>query len=534
MLSQEQPFTFSPSGDISYLLPPSVDIRQLARGLCKILPFLVAASILIYRTTGPLSSLPAPKQPPFWRRLLKEPTPWLFEKWMKEIPNDGIIRYYGIFNQERLLMTSSTAVRDVLVTNPYHFHKQRAQKLHLEPVSGKGLVLVEGETHRHHRKQMNPAFAIKNVRDCQKIFWKKTLEIVNSFQHQINPHSYTAGADKGATSGVVEVHDPVSRAVLDVIGLAGFSLDFESLSEDGSHRQMVQEYRKAFGVSSSNRIRCLLAYVLPAWIVNLIPIERNKILASVTKMLEGLTYEILNAKRSNIKGSSPDIFDKIMERGGLPDEVLADQIKTLLAGGHDTTSSTIASVAAVLSQPRYHHVQDKMRAEIREKLPSLSSPMLASATDIEALPYVNAVRNEILRLYPPFSWYFRKSVVDTTICGHRVPKTTNITLCPWGLHRSTELWGPDAEEFNPDRWLKDPSGRGGAKDAYSFNTFSAGPRVCIAERFARNEISTLMAGIFGRFRVEKAEGIKEAPLSHQLVLTRIGGVHVRMTPLEGW
>ena len=124
--------------------------------------------------------------------------------------------------------------------------------------------------------------------------------------------------------------------------------------------------------------------------------------------------------------------------------------------------------------------------------------------------------------------------MDTVVSGHHVPSGTDIIFCPWALHRSTSHWGPDAEEFNPERWLNDANGRGGARDAYCFSTFGAGPRVCIAERFARNELSTLMAGIFGSFRVELAEGIPESPLSHQLVLTHVGGVKAHLTALAGW
>ena len=480
------------------------------------------------------------------------------------MPNSGLVRYFGIFNQERLLITTSDGVRDVLVTNPYHFHKQRAQKTHLEPVLGKGLVFVEDGIHKFHRKQMSSAFSTKCIRDCQPIFWKKTKEIVDTFTEQIegqmreaaHNEEYQASPDIEATierrdavfpseraetaeeqiSGIVEVHDPVSRAALDIIGLAGCSFDFDSIKRAESDNQMVRDYRKAFGVSTSNRIRCLMAHVFPAWIVDNVPIQRNRDIAMAARLIRNLATRIIYTKRHRQaqKILNYDFLDKAMQSGGFSDAILVEQVKTLLAAGHDTTSSTFASVAAMLSQPKHHHIQEKLRSEIRANLQSVSGSDLASSTNIEKLPYLNAVRNETLRLFPPFSWYFRRSVVDTTICGHKVPKGTDIILCPWGLHRSKEHWGPDAEIFDPDRWLKDPSGRGGAKDAYSFSTFAAGPRNCIAEKFARNEISTLMAGIFGRFRLDCVEGKVEAPLSHQLTLTRIGGVRVRMTVLEGW
>ena len=498
---------------------------------------------------------------------------------MEEIPNDGLIRFHGIFNQERLLLTTSEGVRDVLITNPYHFHKQRAQKIHLGPVSGRGLVFVEGDTHKFHRKQMSPAFSTRYIRDCQTIFWRKTKQVVDFYMHKIESQSGVISADNEVPSqheqdsttslsqhlgrvdlplssddqdqkdtftirdkthmgqsGIVEVHEPVSRAALDIIGVAGCSFDFDSLQKDESENTLVKNYRKAFGVSTSNRIRCLLAHAVPAWVTDNVPLQRNKDIAVVVRSVGALARSIIHAKkqRKSLQLRESDILDKAMRNDVFSDDVLVEQVKTLFAAGHDTTSSTLASAAVMLSKPEHQHIQERLRTEIRSRLPSLDEESLASAKTIEDMPYLTAVSNEVLRLFAPFSWYFRRSVVATTICGHAVPAGTDIMLCPWGLHRSKDHWGADADIFNPGRWLNDPSGKGGAKDSCCFATFGAGPRVCIAERFAKNEIMTLMAGLFGRFLVEKVEEIQESPLSHQLTLTWMRGVQVRMTLLEGW
>lgn len=317
---------------------------------------------------------------------------------MREVPNDGLIRYFGIFNQERLLLTTSDGVRDVLVTNPYHFHKQRAQKILLEPVLGRGLVFVEGKTHTFHRKQMSPAFATKCIREFQPIFWKKTLEVVDTFRRQMKASSQVAQrvVEEGQLSGAIEVHEPVSRAALDIIGLAGCSFEFNSLGGEESRMQLVRDYRKAFGVSPSNRIRCLLAHILPAWVVDNVPIQRNRDIALVKRLIRQLARNIIGAKRQcDVKSPRQDILDKAMQGGGSHDDVLVEQVKTLFAAGHDTTSSTLASAAAILSQPKFHHIQERLRAEIRTKLPSPTSPNMASATEVENLPYLNAVNNEI-------------------------------------------------------------------------------------------------------------------------------------------
>jgi len=72
---------------------------------------------------SPLRHLPSPKQAPFWRRLAKEPGPRILCKWVNEIPNDGLIRYFGIFNCERVLVTRPQGCREVLQTQAYNYIK---------------------------------------------------------------------------------------------------------------------------------------------------------------------------------------------------------------------------------------------------------------------------------------------------------------------------------------------------------------------------------------------------------------------------
>ena len=494
-----------------------------------------------------LRSLPSPPQKALWRRFFKEPTPWLFEKWQEEVPNDGIIRYFGIFNQERLLLTTPRAVRDVLKLKTYDFEKQKGQKTHLTPVLGRGLVLAEGQAHRLQRKQMSSGFQSSSIRALQPLFWEKTKDSLDHLAYDIRVSSLkdNPGIDC-RPSAIVEVQEPVSRTALDIIGVAACSFDFQSLKNPQKHGQLLREYRKVFGVSFSNKIRCVLALVLPSWLVDRVPIKRNREIHHAVRLIERLARKIIFNKRipletkpmpsSIVKASNAgDIIDKLKESAAVSDNAVLHQLKTLLAAGHDTTSSTLASAAAVLSQPRYRTIQARLRQEIHNRVGIPAKEVaVSSLSDLENMPYLNAVQNEIWRLYPPFSWFYRRSVVSTSICGFYVPADTNITLCPWALHRSKQIWGPNADQFNPNRWLDDPTGKGGAQDSYSFLTFGAGPRVCIAEQFARKETATILAGIFGSFEIEAVPGLRPSPLSHQLTLTHMGGVRVRMSQLDSW
>jgi cytochrome P450 len=95
-------------------------------------------------------------------------------------------------------------------------------------------------------------------------------------------------------------------------------------------------------------------------------------------------------------------------------------------------------------------VQTRLREEIREKL-DLNGQI--TSIEIDHLPYLNAVLNETMRIFPPVPLTLRETAHDTTIQGHFIPAATTVVLCPWAVNTSVQLWGPDAREFNPERWL---------------------------------------------------------------------------------
>jgi cytochrome P450 len=105
-----------------------------------------------------------------------------------------------------------------------------------------------------------------------------------------------------------------------------------------------------------------------------------------------------------------------------------------------------------------------------------------SAELIEKLPYLEAVSKEALRLYPPVPGIGRVCLQDTIISGVRVPKGTVVKVFPWALNRSTKLWGKDALEYNPERWLVgEHKSTGGAIEPLSMITFGTGVRGCIGK-----------------------------------------------------
>jgi cytochrome P450 len=166
---------------------------------------------------------------------------------------------------------------------------------------------------------------------------------------------------------------------------------------------------------------------------------------------------------------------------------------------------------------------------------ALSDPAIDVASLLEGMPYLNGVCNEVLRLFPTIPLTARITVRDTTVAGRFVPKDTTMIVAPWAINRNPKLWGPDSEEFVPERWI-DKNGRatmnGGAESNYAFLTFLHGPRSCIGERFARAELRSLLAALVGSFEFEMADPDEKVIVGGTITSKPKNGMKLKLRPVE--
>jgi cytochrome P450 len=208
----------------------------------------------------------------------------------------------------------------------------------------------------------------------------------------------------------------------------------------------------------------------------------------------------------------------------------------LTHASHETTSSALTWSSYLLS--KHPDIQTRLRTEVHQHIPNpkaLSDPTTNVASLLESMPYLNGVCNEVLRLFPTVPLTARITIRDTTVAGHFVPKDTVIMVSPWAINRNPKLWGPDAEEFVPARWI-DKNGRatmnGGAESNYSFLTFLHGPRSCIGERFARAELRALLAALVGAFEFEMADPDEDVIVGGTITSKPKNGMKLKLRPVE--
>jgi cytochrome P450 len=384
-----------------------------------------------------------------------------------------------------------------------------------------------------------PAFSFRHVKgenletqcfgllialDLYPVFWDKACEVVEAM-------SVEAREDP-----IVDVGPWASRVTLDIIGVAGMGHDFNSVKDPNG--ELSRCYKRVFSFNPSITVQLIRAF-LPFALMSRPPLKRNHEVRIARATIRRICNDLIDEKRAALaKGvTERDILSVALESGGFSNDNLVDQLMTFLAAGHETTASAMLWACYLLCEHR--DIQARLRAEVRARLPSPSAAGASKVTsaDIDGAPYLNAFCNEALRIFPSVPLTVRLAGRDTAVLGQPIPRGTTMIMSPWAVNVNEELWGPDAEQFNPDRWL-DADGRvqhtGGAESNYSFLTFIHGPRSCIGQNFARAEFACLVAAWAGRFemRFEKDDYVLQ--VGGGVTAKPKGGLKVKMTPLEGW
>ncbi|KAB8345904.1 hypothetical protein FH972_022959 [Carpinus fangiana] len=453
--------------------------------------------------------------------------------WIESIPNDGILRVKEIFRADAVIATSPEILKTVLVDNAYDYTKAHQIKRILRQILGDGLIVVEGDVHKFQRKKLLPSFGVGAIKDLYPLFWDKSTELIQRLSSLPDSRN-------------IAFCEWCNRATLDIIGVAALGKDFDSLGN--AELPIVKKYNEVLHPDPAKQIWFLLSFLFPQKLVAKIPfwplpaiMNRLRIDLSAfakeiaierrTEMSSGVSLE---SRAEKMQLRRADVLSTLVRANELTDVELADQILTMMAAGHETTSSTLSWVAVLLS--KNPDIQARLRDEIRANLPSPNDGESISTGDMDKLPLLNAICHETLRLYPTVPFSARTAIKPTPIGGVVLPVGGQVWLPIYAINRSTRFWGADAEDFRPDRWITNDSfnNNGGAKSNYSQLTFLHGPRSCIGQGFAKAELRCLVAALVGRFHLELAEAdAKYFPVG-MITVKPANDALLNFSVVEGW
>ena len=343
----------------------------------------------------------------------------------------------------------------------------------------------------------------------------------------------------------VQIRDLATRATLDIIGLAGMGRDFGSIQDPENEFHHKTKSLRPKPNNVTKWIVLITSLTIGADKLFKLPMKWNDASREAAQYIRETARQIVREKREEQrqeKTRGRDIASVALGSGVFTGENLVDQMITFLVAGHETLATSVQWAVYALCQ--HPEMQARLRKEVRSRLPptiiasrdgKAAPPQPATSSEIDALPYLNAFCNEVLRFYPPVPSTVRKARKDTSIVGSFIPKGTVLLLVPGATNLNKQMWGPDAEEFDPERWMGEGrANNGGARNNYANLTFLQGPRSCIGQSFAKSEFACLIAVLAGRFQMELEDPFKKVEVIKSISASPKDGIMARLTRVEGW
>ena len=208
-----------------------------------------------------------------------------------------------------------------------------------------------------------------------------------------------------------------------------------------------------------------------------------------------------------------------MTAGEIDRKMVRDQVLTFLFAGHETTSNGLSWALYLLAG--HPQVADKAAREVAQTLRARPPEQ----DDLAKLPYLRAIFEESMRLYPPIYALQRRALADVQVGGFAVPAGTGVTISPYVTHRHPAFWD-DPAGFNPERFL---GAAAQSRPRLAYLPFGAGPRTCIGANFAMAEAVVLLVAVLQRFKLARWDDqpVATRPL---ISLGPAGPLPVRLLP----
>ncbi|KAI6778466.1 Cytochrome p450 protein [Emericellopsis cladophorae] len=454
--------------------------------LAYLLKCIYALFIYPYHVS-PLRHLPTPKENHHWLlgqmiTLLSTPwMPYLYREWSRDCPDAPFLRILKIGQSETLIPNTITAYREVLQTKNDCFVKSEESRNGAAMVIGDGLPWAHGDDHRARRAVLNKLFAPQRMKACVPKIKAKAEQLCR-----------TLAAKQSVPGDAVTVETELWKAVLDVGGIKSMGVDLDHLGSDASPLHEI----------FSATMRPSIRGHIERWTVTHLPFKQYLPLEAFSEFVRkcatarSVIRKHVQARRRAVNRGEKarddaDVLQAMVEATGLwDDEQVVEYILNFMVLGHDTTACTL--VWALDTLARRQDIQDRLRKEINEMEEQ-------SWAEIDRAHFLENFMREVLRVHCPVGWIPMVAACDVEISGVLVPKNTTLNLCPAMVNLKPEIWGPDAEEFDPDRWDRL---EGEAGSAYAFATFHNGPRVCIGKALTLMELKMVIVELVSQFKME--------------------------------
>ncbi len=368
------------------------------------------------------------------------------------------------------MLADPAGMKHVMLDNLANYPKSEIMRRMLRPAIGESLFNADGVDWKWQRQAVAPVFTHRNV-----------VALAPAMTATAERVSQRLAACGGRAEIVSEMLTATFNVICDVALSGRKHFDGDTFSK------AITQYFRTAGRAS------LLDFLgFPEWF----PRPGELLAGSSVRTMHSMVAAAIEARRSQSTGLADDLLDYMLaaedpETGHrMTAEDLIYNMQFFIVAGHETTALALSWALYLLAN--MSQIQDRARVEAQAQLGGRA----AGAADIAAMPFIQQILEEAMRLYPPVGLLARTVREQDELCGRVMRPNDTVFLPIWALHRHELLWERPSE-FDPDRF---DSIRGPRRDKYQYLPFGAGPRVCVGANFAMMQAQIILATLIQRFR----------------------------------
>ncbi|XP_010241317.1 PREDICTED: cytochrome P450 CYP72A219-like [Nelumbo nucifera] len=388
-------------------------------------------------------------------------------------------------------VTDPELVKDILFNKFGHFERDKLNPL--TKLLVKGLVSYDGEKWATHRRIINPAFHPEKLKGMLPAFSTSCSELITRWERLAD--------SKGSCE--VDMWPELQILSRDVISRSAFGSSYEE-----GRRIFELQYELAHLV-----VQAAMSIYIPGF--RFLPTKKNKRMKEIAREVRALLEEMVNKREEILKkggGSTNDLLGLLLKYNQEHDiskdvrmsiDDVIEECKLFYFAGQETTSVLLTWTMIVLS------IHPEWQLKAKEEVLQVFGRNKPDFDGLNHLKIVTMILYEVLRLYPPVVMLNRYTNKKIRLREISFPSGVLFSMPVVFLHHSKELWGEDAQEFNPERFS------GGVLNAtnnhVSFYPFGWGPRLCIGQNFALLEAKMALTMILQHFQFELSPSYCHAP-----------------------
>lgn len=369
-----------------------------------------------------------------------------------------------------LFVTDPALIEDVLLRRADQFVKTNMERRVLGGSLGEGILIAEGASWRWQRRAMAPPFrhgdilasvpAMSAAADAMLDRWRRENKSVRAIDDDMSAVTFDVICRTMVSGGIGDETDQILKASADYLDRVSWEVGYTIVG-------------------------------LPEWLWH--PAKRQMRWATTTLRRIALT---LIQRRRAAPEMPPDLMTRLLAARDpetdkpMSDDLLVDNLITLLEAGHETTARALGWALYLLAR------SPEWQAQVSTEARAVTGTRPVTADDLPKLAVTQRVFKEAMRLYPPAPVLARTPLAPTEVGGVPVQPGERVMVPIFALHRNSRLW-EDPDRFDPDRFLPE---REAKIYRTQFMPFGAGPRICLGQSFAMVEATVILATVMRSVR----------------------------------